>query len=362
MKLRTTYLTAFVILFLAGCKKQDPEPQLQGSIRFAIDKVETRSNADIFETVDQIKGKYIRIWGFRYTTKSNGDLDKSDSFMSDYQGLICDAGTDDWNTVYYNPSTYAWSENLYYWTPGAAHRFYAIFPTYPVGDTVPLEYTISEDTQTVHMPEVEAGTLSEYNNKCQDILYGIRNIPEQFRIQDYPEKVQMTLKHACAALVFRIRNLTGSAIDRILPTGETDWEKMYVKGVRFKGQMDLDPSGITWTLSDDVTADELFVKPLNQETTLANGATSVNTFTAIVLPQSFGSSSMPHKFSVYNVGSDTPISFEVDLAKVAVVHDGVKTYEWRPGYRYIYTMDVTDTHIICTVSVVPWIEDETIIL
>ena len=352
-------LTAFLCVCLAGCRKSDPEPQLQGSIRFAIDEVKTRSNTDIIENVDQLKDEYIRLWGFRYTTKPNGDLDKSDSFMDNYEGLMCKVGSNDWYTCYWNGSD--WSNNTYYWTPGAAHRFYAVFPA--VGASAPLAYTIDENTQVVHMPQVTAGTRSDYTNKCQDILYGIRNIPEQFHVQDYPEKVQLTMRHACAALVFRIRNLTGSPINRILPTGDADWDKMYIKGVKYIGRMDLDPSGISWTLEDDRTSDQLYVKPLTEGAgTLANGATSVNTFTAIVLPQNFGSASMPHRFCVYNTGSDTPIKFELDLAKVSVVHDGVKSYEWRPGYRYIYTMDVTDTHIICTVSVVPWIEDETIIL
>lgn len=355
-------LTAFLCVCLAGCRKSDPEPQLQGSIRFAIDEVTTRSNADIIENVEQLKGRYIRLWGFRYTTKPNGDLDKSDSFMENYEGLMCNVGTDNWYTCYLNGSV--WSNNTYYWTPGAAHRFYAVFPTYAVGDSAPLDYTIVEDTQVVHMPWVTAGTRDDYTNNCQDILYGIRNIPEQFHVQDYPEKVQLTMRHACAALVFRIRNLTGYPINRILPTGDEGWDKMYIKGVKYIGRMDLDPSGISWTLKDDRTSDQLYVKPLTEgdRISLANGATSDNTFTAIVLPQNFGSASMPHRFCVYNTGSDTPIKFELDLAKVSVVHDGVKSYEWRPGYRYIYTMDVTDTHIICTVSVVPWIEDETIIL
>ena len=354
-------LTAFLCVCLAGCRKSDPEPQLQGSIRFAIDEVKTRSNVDIIENVEQLKGKYIRLWGFRYTTKPNGDLDKSDSFMNNYEGLMYKVGSNDWYTCYWNGSD--WSNNTYYWTPGAAHRFYAIFPTYDVGASAPLDYSIEENTQVVHMPQVTAGTRSDYTNNCQDILYGIRNIPEQFHVQDYPEKVQLTMRHACAALVFRIRNLTGYPINRILPTGDEDWDKMYIKGVKYKGRMDLDPSGISWTLEDDTTSDQLYVKPLADGAgTLANGATSLNTFTAIVLPQNFGSASMPHRFCVYNTGSDTPIKFELDLAKVSVVHDGVKSYEWRPGYRYIYTMDVTDTHIICTVSVVPWIEDETIIL
>lgn len=361
MKHRIAYIVAFVTLVIAGCQKYNPETHPQGSIRFAIDKVETKSNDDVFETVDQIKGKYIRLWGFRYTTKPNGDLDKSDSFMADYQGLMCNKDSDDWYTCYYNSST--WYNNTYYWTPGAAHRFYAIFPTYAVDASAPLNYTINEKTQVVKMPEVTAGTRYDYTNNCQDILYGIRNIPEQFHVQDYPEKVQLTMRHACAALVFRIRNLTGSPINRILPTGDEGWDKMYIKGVKYKGRMDLNPSGISWTLENDLTSKELYVKPLTAGAgTLANGATSVNTFTAIVLPQNFGSASMLHRFCVYNTGSDTPIKFELDLAKVSVVHDGVKSYEWRPGYRYIYTMDVTDTHIICTVSVVPWIEDETIIL
>lgn len=365
MKHRIAYIVAFVTLVIAGCQKHNPETHPQGSIRFAIDKVETKSNDDVFETVDQIKGKYIRLWGFRYTTKPNGDLDKSDSFMADYQGIICNVGADKWNTVYYNQSTNSWSENLYYWTPGASHRFYAIFPTYAVSGSSPLVYTVDEKKQTVRMPQVTAGTLlndGNYTNNCQDILYGIKNIPEQFQIQDYPEKVQLTMKHACAALVFRIKNLTGSPIDRILPTGETGWDMMYIKGVKYKGKMDLDPSGITWTLEDDVTTNQLYIKPLNQATTIANGATSVNTFTAIVLPQNFGSSSMPHKFRVFNKSSETEIKYEVDLAKIGIMHDGKLSYEWKPGYRYIYTMDVTDTHIICSVSVVPWIEDEAIIL
>lgn len=362
MKHRIAYIVAFVTLVIAGCQKYNPETHPQGSIRFAIDKVETKSNDDIFETVDQIKGKYIRLWGFRYTTKPNGDLEKSDSFMADYQGLMYNKDLDDWYTCYYNSST--WYNNTYYWTPGAAHRFYAIFPTYAVGASRPLDYTIEEANQIVHMPQVTAGTLADYHNNCQDILYGIKNIPEQFQIQDYPEKVSLTMKHACAALVFRIKNLTGSPIDRILPTGEDGWDMMYIKGVKYKGKMDLDPSGITWTLEDDVTTNQLYIKPLEKSAgvSLANGATSTNTFTAIVLPQNFGSSSMPHKFRVFNKGSEREIKFEVDLAKIGIMHDGKLTYEWKPGYRYIYTMDVTDTHIICSVSVVPWIEDEAIIL
>ena len=364
MKHRIAYIVAFVTLVIAGCQKHNPETHPQGSIRFAIDKVETRSNTDIFETVDQIKGKYIRLWGFRYTTKPNGDLDKSDSFMADYQALMWN-DTKEWYTCDLNGS-----ENFYYWTPGAAHRFYAIFPTYAVGESTPLDYTIKEATQIVHMPQVTAGTLDNYHNNCQDILYGIKNIPEQFQIQDYPEKVQLTMKHACAALVFRIKNLTGSPINRILPTDETEsegtfkWDKMYIKGVKYMGQMDLGPSGITWKLEDDVTTNQLYIKPLEESAgvSLANGATSTNTFTAIVLPQNFGSSSMPHKFRVFNKGSEREIKFEVDLAKIGIMHDGKLTYEWKPGYRYIYTMDVTDTHIICSVSVVPWIEDEAIIL
>ena len=360
MKKGIICLTAFLCVCLAGCRKSDPEPQLQGSIRFAIDEVKTRSNTDIIENVDQLKDEYIRLWGFRYTTKPNGDLDKSESFMRDCEGLRYNVDTDEWYTCYWDGSD--WSNNTYYWTPGAAHRFYAVFPA--VGASAPLAYTIDENTQVVHMPQVTAGTRSDYTNKCQDILYGIRNIPEQFHVQDYPEKVQLTMRHACAALVFRIRNLTGYPINRILPTGDADWDKMYIKGVKYIGQMDLDPSGISWTLENDLTSNQLYVKPLTagDGISLANGATSVNTFTAIVLPQNFGSASMPHRFCVYNTGSSTPIKYELDLAKVSVVHDGVKTYEWRPGYRYIYTMDVTDTHIICTVSVVPWIEDETIIL
>ena len=49
-------LTAFLCVCLVGCRKSDPEPQLQGSIRFAIEEVKTRSNEQIFENVEQLAG------------------------------------------------------------------------------------------------------------------------------------------------------------------------------------------------------------------------------------------------------------------------------------------------------------------
>ncbi|MBO5875254.1 MAG: fimbrillin family protein [Alistipes sp.] len=229
-----------------------------------------------------------------------------------------------------------------YWAKGGKYHFMAIYP-YDVAD---YDYDMSDGS--VECIGYNAG--SKHLNT--DLLYAVatRDLSDINATPDY-SAVDLPLKHACAAVEFRLRNSSNATVVAV-----TD---VALVNVCAEGDFHLSNNGTaTWTIDTDnrVTDHDIF----GGVCTLPEGGLPVNvdyyhsiydSRALTMLPQRVWKSGVTLRFNTRVEGSSTVFPHEVDLGNIAT------TTEWIAGKRYVYNLTLTDETMTFDVTVVDWIED-----
>ena len=365
------FIYIFLMVFSAvSCRKEPVVQPAPEEISFAAPAV-AQTKSVLITDVEGMKSAYnmlaYAVFASHYIPDEGGNITNHHDFINDLKVYSEDNG-----------NTWKYDGNKYYWSPGAAYKFFAVYPYYDRSSNqydLGISYSIDEAKHALKVTgKHESGTGDEpiictgNNGKelCPDILYGVRAFTEPYRVGEDRGAVNFTMHHALSAVSFRLRNATDNYITKIT----TD----YISGfMNASDHVWLSENGAEWATPKTVTdkAGENFHKfkvpdfntGNDAEKKISQGAyyPDENSYwcTMLMIPQNFGTyqTSPSFRFTVTMSDSSTK-TYTIDFKDYAVNNVAEHAYAYLPGYHYIYSFNVTATKITCDINVVPWIEDE----
>ena len=265
-----------------------------------------------------------------------------------------------------NVSTDGTYSGNYFWTPGASHEFFAVYPYYDKSsDEIDggLGYAMDESGKILKVigkgpnGELYSGTDEGGNNLLKDIVYDIALYQDKFVPgKSNFGKIKFDLKHACAAISFGINNLYGESISSV----SVNSGKIEITGLYDTGLLSFNAdSGVSalWEGLDDAGDKHLYMPSLIiSGTDEWKHGEERDWHTAVIIPQDFTSNEVNLSFDI-NFKNGDKKQYVVPLSDIKV---GSGDYKYLPGKNYRYRLDVTNTNILCYVTIVDWIEDEPI--
>lgn len=365
MKRIFTYL--IIVLFVISCREKEVLPDVDADvIAFAIpDVLETKSV--LIEEVGQmeiLEGKLgFSVFGARYILGSEGEKTRHEQFMDDLKVYSEDDG-----------DTWKYDGETYYWSPGASHKFFAMYPYYNHESDVydlGIEYEIDQQEHALKVTGKDKGVIctgfdADGKNLCPDILYGVQYFPEPYKIGENREKIRFVMSHALAAVSFRLRNASDHPIvsvtnidperDHIYLAGfDNTSDKVLLKEnqVKWGERRDNDPYAFAISEISSLITSGAYYKSPNSE----------YWFTALMIPQNFAgydeSPSLSFKVAFGGTSNSTK-EYTINFKDYAVHSTAETAFSFLPGYHYEYNINVTEKSVYCDVKIVPWIEDEPI--
>lgn len=241
----------------------------------------------------------------------------------------------------------------YYWAPGASHLFFAVYPwADPESDVVDNGVSYEMDPATRKRIDVNYTDLT-------DILYDAVLFEDPFVPGSRPGKIKFDLKHACSAISFCVNNLSGKNIKSITKTGSLD--DVSIDGLNTKGDLSIVlQDGEAAAVWENVSTGNSLVLPainIVGDDTWPDGEQR-DWHTHIIIPQNYAALEVSMSFRIDYENNDY-YTFTVNLSDIKTEAGG---YEYHAGKHYKYKIDITNQDIMCYVNIVPWVEDDTIIL
>lgn len=239
----------------------------------------------------------------------------------------------------------------YYWAPGASHQFFAVYPwSDSSSDDVDMGVSYQMDASGKKLT-VTYSTLT-------DILYDVAVFEDPFVPGSSPGKIKFDLKHACAAISFSINNLSGKNITSISMTGASD--DVQISGLNVKGNLSIEvQNGTAAAVWENLETGSSLILPkivVDGSDPWTHGQQR-DWYTHMIIPQNYVSLDVTMKMYIsYADGHD---EYTIVLSDIRTGEGG---YEYKAGKHYKYKIDITNQDIMCYVNIVPWIEDDTIIL
>ena len=369
MKKILTYL--ILVLSVLSCREKHVQPEVApASISFATPQVmQTRSVLveDKTQLVTGLNELGYSVFAARYVLGDNIDHEQ---FMDDVKVYSTDNGA-------------TWKyDGTYYWSPGAIHKFFAVYPYYdPVeGNDLydkGISYEINEAEHALQVtgkhnvdgenyPYICTGTEASGENICPDILFGVEKFSEPYSVGENRDVIKFHLSHALSAVSFRFRNASEIPIKSITTQPVSGFKNAseYVR---------LSEDGAVWAIPTNVTGHSFLVPEFNTATPqkddrIAPGAYYATPvagnywYTAFMIPQDFGQGDSPTFSFTVDFDSQTASSktYTINFQDYPVHTTAEHAFSYLPGYHYEYNINVTAKYISCDVKIVPWIEDEPI--
>lgn len=367
MKKILTYL--ILMLAVLSCKEKPVQPDVMpAAISFIVPEVMQAKSVLIDDETQLVTGKDTlgyAVFASRYILGSDGSMVDHQQFMDDVKVFSVDGG-----------ATWKYSGS-YYWSPGAVHKFFAVYPYYDIENDIydlGLSYAINaqahalqvtgkhkEDSKTY----ICTGTDESGANLCPDILYGVEKFSDPYSVGEKREPINFQLNHALSAVSFRFRNASEFPV-RCITTEAISGFKNASEYVR------LSDGGAVW--ADhliDVQEHSFNVPQFNASTPLtsdriASGdyyrTTGDYWYTALMIPQDFGQGESPEfRFTVqFDSATASDKTYVIRFQDYAVHNTAGHAFTFLPGYHYEYNINVTAKYISCDVKIVDWIEDEPI--
>lgn len=365
------FIYIFLIAFSAvSCRKEPVVQPAPEEISFAAPAV-AQTKSVLITDVEGMKSAdnmlAYAVFASHYIPDAEGNITNHHDFINDLKVYSEDNG-----------NTWKYDGNKYYWSPGAAYKFFAVYPYYDRSSDqydLGISYSIDEEKHALKVTGKHVSGTGEEpmictgNNGtelCPDILYGVRAFTEPYRVGEDRGSVNFTMHHALSAVSFRLRNATDNDIIKI--TTE------YISGfMNASDHVWLSENGAEWATPKTVTdkAGENFHKFKVPDFNLDGTADKIEPgqyyqpdespywCTMLMIPQNFGTyqTSPSFSFTVKMFDSSTK-TYTIDFKDYAVNNVAEHAYAYLPGYHYIYSFNVTATKITCDVEIVPWIEDE----
>lgn len=296
------------------------------------------------------------VFASRYIPGPGGSITSHEQFMDDVKVYSTDGG-----------SNWQYSGN-YYWSPGAAYKFFAVYPWYNRdADTYDLgiSYSINEAKHALQVTGKHGNDkiiCTGHNGQelCPDILYGVKTYPDPYQVGERREPVNFAMHHAFAAVSFDIRNASVYNITNI--------ETALITGFHNASEyVLLSENGAEWATPQTVEGDDHKFKVADYTGTISPGenytipAEDGHWCTMLMIPQNFGAyqQSPQFIFTVTMAGEGNGAKqYTINFKDYTVNSVAEHAYTYLPGYHYVYTFNVTAKNISCDVEIVPWIEDE----
>lgn len=360
MKRFVTY-ALFMVLSAVSCREKIDVP-VADEIAFSAPEVaETKSIliTDKTEMVSGVGELAYSVFASRYIPNQDGSMSKHEQFMTNVKVYSIDNG-----------STWQYDKPTLYWSLGAVHNFFAVYPYYDTNaDTydMGLSFSIDEERHALKMTgkhEIDSetvictGTDEDGKNICPDILYGVMSYPVPYAVGEDRDPVRFNMSHALAAVSFRLRNASENTITGVTAEPVTGF-------INASDYVLLSHEGPIWDKESFQTlAGHQFNVP-SFASEITSGAYyepdgKKYWYTALMIPQEFGAYQVSPSFAFNVVFSDGSKAFNIDFKDYPVNSVAEYAFTYLPGYHYVYNLNVTASNITCDVDIVPWIEDEPI--
>lgn len=364
MKRFVTY-ALFMVLSAVSCREKIDVPVVD-EIAFSAPEVAETKSILITDKTEMVSGAgelAYSVFASRYIPNQDGGIDMSTHvlFMDNVKVYSKDNG-----------STWKYGESTLYWSPGAVHTFFAVYPYYDEeseSDTydMGLSFGIDVERHALKMTgkhEIDSkkvictGTDEDGKNICPDILYGVMSYPVPYAVGEDRDPVRFNMNHALAAVSFRLRNASDNIINSVTAGPVTGF-------MNASDYVLLSHEGPIWDKESFQTlAGHQFNVP-SFESDITSGAYYEPAgkkywYTALMIPQEFGAYQDSPSFAFNVVFSDGNKDFSIDFKDYPVNSVAEYAFTYLPGYHYVYNLNVTASNITCDVDIVPWIEDEPI--
>ena len=300
------------------------------------------------------------VFAARYIPSETGAITNHEQFMTDVKIYSKDSG-----------ASWKYDGTPYYWSPGAIHKFFAVYPCHDADDDTydfGLSYGINEDEHALqvtgkHVEDSKTyictGTDASGKNGCPDILYGVQKDSTPYSVGEDRSAINFKLSHAMAAVSFKFIN-------------SSDIPVMSITTYAISGFMNaaeyvlLSDDGAVWSEEKNVVADHSFAVPgfiaPNAGSAIGSGK-EYNTdgeywYTALMIPQNFGKlPSSPYFTFTVTMQNMAPKSYTINFQDYKMHTEAENAYSYLPGHHYVYTFNVTANKMTCNVDIVPWIDD-----
>ena len=365
MKKVLSYL--IFVLSVISCRKIETPAVMSDEISFSDPTMMTTRVSNLVTDADMLIVKEntlgYGVFASRYMVADPENT--HESFMDDIL-VSCAVGGDTWS---YDADSSKDGNQSLYWSPGAAYKFFAIYPYYDKDNDkydLGISYSIDE---TEHALKVtgrhNAGDGEKMlictgdengNSLCPDILYAVKKYAEPYKVGEEREQVSFEMNHALSALSFKFRNASEYTIKSVTAGSISDFKNAadYVllseNGARWSGLQDVDHE---FTVPDITTT----VKPGDYYPS----QNSAYWYTEFMIPQNFGTYQNSPSFTfTVTFSDDSNKTYTIKFKDYQVNSTAEHAYTYLSGNHYVYTINVTASKISCDVDIVPWIEDEPI--
>lgn len=364
MKRFVTY-ALFMVLSAVSCREKIDVP-VADEIAFSAPEVAETKSILITDKTEMVSGAgelAYSVFASRYIPNQDGGIDMSTHvlFMDNVKVYSKDNG-----------STWKYDESTLYWSPGAVHTFFAVYPYYDEkekADTydMGLSFGIDVERHALKMTgkhEIEGktvictGTDESGKNICPDILYGVMSYPVPYAVGEDRDPVRFNMNHALAAVSFRLRNASENTITGVTAEPVTGF-------INASGHVHLSHEGPIWDKESFKKLDDHKFNVPAVKSEITSGAYyepdgKKYWYTALMIPQEFGAYQYSPSFAFTVDFSDGDKGFSIDFKDYPVNSVAEYAFTYLPGYHYVYNLNVTASNITCDVDIVPWIEDEPI--
>lgn len=362
MKRFVTY-ALFMVLSAVSCREKIDVPVVD-EIAFSAPEVAETKSILITDKTEMVSGDgelAYSVFASRYIPNQDGSMSKHGLFMDNVKVYSNDNG-----------STWQYGGTTFYWSPGAVHTFFAVYPYYDTNadaDTydMGLSFSIDEERHALKMTgkhEIESekvictGTDESGKNICPDILYGVMSYPVPYAVGEDRDPVRFNMNHALAAVSFRLRNASENIINSVTAGPVTGF-------MNASDYVLLSHEGPIWKEPFKKLDDHQFNVP-DVKSGIASGdyyepAGKKYWYTALMIPQEFGTyPKSPYFNFTVAMSGHVDKEYTVNFKDYAVSNVAEYGFTYLPGYHYVYNLNITATDISCNVEIVPWIEDEPI--
>lgn len=394
--MKKLFLYIILLLSVLSCReKMESSVTESSAIAFATPTVSETKSGLIAEVDDMVigveNGKNILGYGVyasKYIPGEDGGMVFHQMFMDNLRVYSRDG------------STWGYDGDSFYWSIGAVHKLFAVYPYYDNGSDdydLGISYGINSELHALQVTGKHEYTDAKGNTSyyictgfepdgtplCPDILYDVIKYSEPYQVGEDRAPVSFVFNHALSAVSFKFRNVSEYPIISIQPlSGDS---KILLDG--FKNVSEyvlLKESGPDWATPTEVDGHEFVLTEFDYDAENNNAIDpgayytapgSEYWYTALMIPQNFaGYPDSPSLSFAVTFDQRTSSSEQITPAntlkkeytinfKDYIVHNSAENaYSFLSGHHYEYGINVSASMVSCDVAIVPWIEDDPIIL
>lgn len=331
-RISITYLLLASALLLSCKEKIDP---VEDAITFSTNVVETKA---IVSTADDIKGQGVAIYAIAELPNSTA----ANKWQATFRGtnLLWNGTASNWE---YSP--------LQYWIRSAAGYYFVGF--WPYSDNISDNFDTFNGSGNIVVKRTGDFSISK-DAQTEDILIGHKLwIPAS---DGTTSRVPIDLVHAYAAVRFRVRNLTESAItvSNQYITGMLN----HATAVSYTAAADAFENGsIIWEGASYTNGTSATTQQFKYDGS-ANLNVGAETYLNLIPNNGDFFLAIPQEHTTATLSFQTQKGSNTAISRSLLLADVTNGKRWEPGTRYDYLVTVASDKIDVQLTIVPWIDRE----